>query len=109
MTSEREYEVGYGRPPKQTRFQKGRSGNGKGRPRGTSNLATILGRILERRVWVTMGGKKCSLTIREALVLRVSQGALSGDTRLIGLLFENDLFDKYEPRVLLITGYDRYV
>src|SRR5439155_2145375 len=28
-----DYEVGYGRPPKPSRFQKGRSGNPRGRPR----------------------------------------------------------------------------
>jgi Family of unknown function (DUF5681) len=31
------YTVGYGRPPEQTRFQKGKSGNPGGRPRGTRN------------------------------------------------------------------------
>jgi hypothetical protein len=31
----REYQVGYGKPPAQTRFQKGRSGNPRGRPRRT--------------------------------------------------------------------------
>jgi hypothetical protein len=29
------YEVGYGKPPRSRRFSKGRSGNPKGRPRGS--------------------------------------------------------------------------
>jgi hypothetical protein len=31
--SNRKYEVGHGKPPKATRFQKGKSGNPKGRPK----------------------------------------------------------------------------
>jgi hypothetical protein len=35
------YDVGYGKPPPHTRFQKGQSGNPKGRSKGTKNFAAI--------------------------------------------------------------------
>jgi hypothetical protein len=35
------YNVGYGKPPVQTRFRKGQSGNPKGRGKGSRNFATV--------------------------------------------------------------------
>ena len=34
------YEVGFGRPPRHTRFKAGQSGNPKGKAKGAVNLAT---------------------------------------------------------------------
>lgn len=36
-----DYEVGFKKPPKETRFQKGKSGNPNGRPRGSKNRAEL--------------------------------------------------------------------
>src|SRR3954452_22678400 len=41
------YEVGYGKPPRHTRFEKGRSGNPRGRPKSSKNLATLLAAALD--------------------------------------------------------------
>jgi hypothetical protein len=40
------YEVGFGKPPKQTRFKKGRSGNPRGRPRKRPDLYSELTKVL---------------------------------------------------------------
>jgi Family of unknown function (DUF5681) len=37
-----DYEVGYGKLPRHTRFVKGQSGNPRGRPPGAKNLKTML-------------------------------------------------------------------
>ena len=45
----KDYVVGYGKPPVETRFQRGQSGNPGGRRRGTKSMAMLLGEALSRR------------------------------------------------------------
>lgn len=51
------YEVGYGKPPIESRFQPGESGNPKGRPKGARSLATDLKDELKETVEIREGGK----------------------------------------------------
>jgi Family of unknown function (DUF5681) len=46
---EKDYPIGYGKPPVETRFQKGQSGNPGGRRRGTKSLPALLSEALSRR------------------------------------------------------------
>ncbi len=87
-TDDEKYEVGYARPPKQTRFKKGQSGNPKGRPRGAKNMATLFTTALKERVVVTENGRRRSISKQEALVKHLVNKALSGDRRLLQLLLE---------------------
>ena len=41
-------DVGYGKPPKNTRFTKGVSGNPHGRPKGSRNVAAVFAKTLSR-------------------------------------------------------------
>lgn len=50
-----EYEVGYRKPPRHTRFRKGQSGNPKGRPKGAKNLKTELEEELQEKIVVREG------------------------------------------------------
>ncbi len=78
--------VGYGRPPKQTRFQKGQSGNPRGRPKGAPNLATALARTLKEPVVITEHGRKKTITKFEAAVKQLVNKAASGEARAIAQL-----------------------
>src|SRR4051794_3516641 len=59
--------VGYGSPPVATRFKPGKTGNPRGRPRGTVNLATALAKVYTDTLTVREGDKKRRLPRLEAL------------------------------------------
>jgi len=80
--------VGYGRPPKATRFAKGTSGNPSGRPRGSRDLRADLQDELAELISVNdeAGGPQ-RITKQRALVKAIVQKALSGDVRAVNALF----------------------
>jgi hypothetical protein len=77
--SSQQYEVGFRKPPKNTRFQKGQSGNPQGRPKGSRNLATVLERTLRERVVINENGTRRIVTKLEAAVKQLVNKAASGD------------------------------
>jgi hypothetical protein len=79
--SGRGYEVGYAQPPKQHRFKPGQSGNPKGRPKGAKNEASILREILEHQIPLQESGRIRKISVRQAILLKMADGALKGDTR----------------------------
>ena len=85
----RDHDVGYGKPPRHSRFKKGQSGNTKGRPRGSRNFSTDLKATLEEPIRVTNHGKSQTVSTQQAALMRLREKALSGDVRaldsLIGL------------------------
>jgi hypothetical protein len=86
-----DYEVGYGKPPRHTQFKKGRSGNPKGRPRGTKNSATLLNEALSEPVVITHNGRRKTITKKQAIMMQIVNKAASGDHRAIQLLLLNQI------------------
>ncbi len=78
--------VGYSNPPKQTRFKTGQSGNPKGRPKGTLNLATVLARTLREKVVIDENGKRKTVTKLEVAIAQLVTKATSGDGHAIRYL-----------------------
>lgn len=83
-----DYKVGYGKPPKASRFKAGRSGNPKGRPKHATTIPEALHRRLFAKVPVSENGKRKMITVVEAIFARVAQSSLSGDSRAIGHLIK---------------------
>ena len=81
-----DYEVGYKKPPKRTRFQPGRSGNPRGRPKATKNLKTDLQEELREKVLVREGEQSRRVSKQRAVVKTLVARTLKGDARAAGHL-----------------------
>jgi hypothetical protein len=68
--TERGYAASYRKPPLDTRFKKGQSGNPRGRP--AKNLAALLAAALSETVTVTENEKRQQVTKREAVIAQWS-------------------------------------
>jgi hypothetical protein len=78
---ETDYEVGRDRPPKHTQFKKGKSGNQKGRPKGSLNIAASLREILSKGISIHENGKKKKIPAHQALFLQNLAKAIEGDQK----------------------------
>ena len=84
----RDYEVGYGKPPRHTRFKKGQSGNPRGRPSGSKNLKTLLNEALNEPVVVSEEGRRRKITKREAIVTQLVNRSATADLRALKILLD---------------------
>jgi Family of unknown function (DUF5681) len=86
QSSDPAYTIGYGRPPKHTRFKPGRSGNPKGRPKRQRNVRTVVEETLSERIKIREGNRTRSVTKLDGIVLTMVNGALKGDPKALGSL-----------------------
>ena len=95
----RDYEVGYGKPPRETRFQKGQSGNPRGRPCGAKNLKTRVREALKEPVLVTENGRRRKVTKGEAIITQLVNRAANADLRAVKILLDllRDIEAETEP------------
>jgi hypothetical protein len=87
MRSKRDYPVGYGKPPEHSRFQKGVSGNSRGRPRGAKNLMILVVEALDQQVTVTENGRRRKISKREAIVAQLVNRSIKADHKAMQMLF----------------------
>jgi hypothetical protein len=88
--------VGYGEPPKGSRFQHGQSGNPKGRPQGRKDRKKIVEEVANEMHWVDEGGKRRQRSTLEIVLLFIRNQSLEGKARAFQTYF--DLLVKYGPQ-----------
>jgi len=76
-----DYEVGYCKPPIETRFPNQFS-NRKGRPKGSKSLAELLEEILDSTIDVRdRNGRVSKVKVKKAIATKQVEAALKGDVR----------------------------
>src|SRR3974377_871978 len=84
--NKRDYAVGRGKPPVQTRFKKGQSGNPRG-PR-QKNLPALLVEALNEKVVATIDGERREITKREAVATQLVNKSTGADLRATKMLID---------------------
>ena len=72
---------GYGKPPKATQFKPDKSGNPKGRPKGSRNVAVALFDVFTDSIIMREGDKTQRISRLEALLRKQMELGLKGDQR----------------------------
>jgi hypothetical protein len=79
------YEVGYAKPPKDTQFKKGVSGNPKGRPKGAKGLNTLVVKVFGEKVAVRTGSGMLRMSKMEAMIHKLAEQGFGGNLRAISI------------------------
>jgi hypothetical protein len=78
-----DYEVGYGKPPAASQFKPGKSGNPRGRPKGSRNIALMVEEELDKKIEVTIDGTRKRISKGKVVARRVVDGAVKGEPKAI--------------------------
>jgi hypothetical protein len=111
--TKRDYEIGYGKPPRGRPFQKGQSGNPRGPRR--KDLSSLLIAALNEPVYATIDGKRRKITKRQAIITQMVNESASANLRATKMLF--DMIKEVEqkagavasPEPAKLTASDREV
>lgn len=99
MSQDDDYDVGYRKPPKSSRWRKGQSGNRSGRQKGVRNLKTELTEELGEIINIKEQGLARTVTKQRALIKAMTAKAVQGDTRAANILI-NMMFRLLHPELI---------
>jgi hypothetical protein len=111
MKKKKRDDVGYCRPPAETQFKPGQSGNSKGRPKGSKNMLTQLQEILSSKVTVTdESGNKIKMNRLSVILTQTVNKGMKGDMKAVSTLMpyieQIDLKNEEKDKIINILKTD---
>ena len=106
----KEYETGYGKPPKSSRFKPGQSGNRKGRPKGSKNTYNLLNEILSQKITIKENDENIKISKKAAILTQLINKGVKGDVKAIATLLPHilmaDIKEEEKEAVLASLNQD---
>ena len=81
-----DYEVGFGKPPLESRFRPGQSGNPRGRPKKSKNLESVMKEELQEPTAIITKGKHKTIPYLQAVIKQLKAKAVSGDLKALEVI-----------------------
>lgn len=85
------YEVGYKKPPRDSQFKAGQSGNRKGRPKDHRNTYNMLTEVLDQKISIKENGRDLRISKKLAMIMQLVNKAVKGDVKAINSLLPHML------------------
>ncbi len=104
------YVVGPGRPPLETRFKPGVTGNRRGRPKGSVSAGALLKKTGLKKVPVTEGGRRKLVTREQYALHAIVNKAMKGDLKAMEIYLRETakISDESASRAeLIVPDLDR--
>jgi hypothetical protein len=101
-----DYAVGNCRPPTAHQFKPGRSGNPKGRPKGSKNFNTMLDEELAEIVVIVENGKRKRVVKQRALAKQLVNGALGNNPRASRLVLDEMRRNEGAGDATVVVAFD---
>lgn len=85
---EKSHAVGYGKPPEHSQFKPGKSGNPKGRPKGSKSFKSVLEAAFHQQVPIVMNGKSATVPVIKAVTMKLLAMAMAGNQGALKMVLE---------------------
>lgn len=106
----KEYDVGFGKPPKDHQFKPGQSGNKKGRPKESKNTYALLNEVLNQKIAIKENSKDLKISKKTAILIQLVNKAVKGDIKAINTLLPHALIadakEEDKNKILSALNFD---